>query len=155
TAAVYQMAPTVDTATLTAAQPQAAKYLAGPLTLKTNSRTETADLRQVADWIDVSGAAQPSVIIPKSLAEEQFYPPLASANITLNEAKIKAFVADMATRIDQPGQNAALSIEDGRAVVFQPSRDGFKLDQAATLADIKGALNQPATARTLTLSVAV
>lgn len=56
--------------------------------------------------------------------------------VDLNEKKASNFILEIASEIDQEAQEPKLTIEDGKAKVFQPAKDGLKLDQQKTKAEL-------------------
>lgn len=147
---VTHVAPLIDTPALQAAQSQAATFVSAPLTLTNGSATTSVPLQDIIGWIKVSRPQPRNFIDTNNVADIYSLP--APVTLTLNEAAIKAYVAGLAKGIDVSPQNAALTIADGKATVFQPSREGKQLDQDATVKAIKAALAKTDT-RTVALSV--
>lgn len=152
-APVYALAPVVDTKSAEAAKAQAQLYLAGPLKLTTTSLEQVVTKENIIDWLSVNRELSRDYNFYGDITG--FYSFANPVQVDVAEDKVKAFLAELAKKTDQKGQNAALSITDGRATVFKPSRDGIKLDQDQALADILLALAKPATEREISLKLIV
>lgn len=114
--------PQIDPAKAAAALEKANKILAvGPLTLKYESQTFAADTDMIAGFLGSQGNGD-------------------NLDIVTNDDRIKVFVDSIGSSIDVASKNAKLSIQNGKAVVFQASQTGLKLDRVQTLADIKSAV---------------
>ncbi len=148
---VYQMNPVIDQSTLANAKDQAAEFLKGPLTLKVNSATYTVDANQIVGWIRVADGTVHELGV---LTLDDFRADTGSAEVTIDPSAVAAYVSTVAGQVNQAGQNAQLSIQGGRAVVFQPSRDGIALDQAGSVKAITNSLENSGS-RQITLKVAV
>lgn len=150
---ISSLAPTIETDDLKPAKQQAELFLAGPLNLKAQSVELKATPGDIVSWIKVSRTTDTTLqLLNQAIG---FDAPSGAVNVGLDEDKLKDYVAGIAKKIDQPGQNAALSIVDGRATVFQPSRDGYALNQEKAVDQIKAALNKSADQRQLALEVKV
>lgn len=157
TAPVYPLDPSVSSAQLTALKTQADDYLQGPLTLSVSnpSKTFTAQIKDMIGWIKIT---QPPPNLPSaSLGLSPFAYTFGTApvSLTLNDDAIGAYVAGLAAKVDQAGQNAALTFNNNQVSVFQPSRTGYTLDQTAAVNAIKDSLAKSADQRTLVLNVKV
>lgn len=58
-------------------------------------------------------------------------------DLELNESQVFEYLKTIAKEIDQQPQDAKLTIQGGRAVVFRPHQDGYELDQKNALEKIK------------------
>ena len=149
----YQIKPAIEAGDLESLKDEAASYVSGPLELKAASRSFTVNPDQIVTWI---GLHRPST---KGFAEsgklEDFYPQAKTVEVDLKAEAIGAYVKTLASRIDQKGQDAALTIEGDRVSVFQPSRDGYELNQPAAIKAIKEGLAKTASERLVTLEVKV
>lgn len=67
---------------------------------------------------------------------EEFLPFISFKN-DFDEEKLKDYIAQLATLINQSPQDALFRFEAGRAVVFQPEKNGTLIDQTKTLQLIK------------------
>jgi vancomycin resistance protein YoaR len=152
-APIGDLPPIIDTPSLEAMRPQATVYVSGPLQLTISGQNFVLREDQIVAWLKLNRGLPRRFEETKNVADLQ--PAHQPVTLSLDETKIAAYVAELAGKTDQAGQNAALSIEDGRAVVFRPSRDGRALDQAKALADIKTALAADREGRNLTLAVSV
>ncbi len=145
--------PLIDAASLQAVRDQAATWVAGPLTLITPSGTVLVAQTQIVSWVKVSRPSTKTFAETRNVAD--YYGGPAPITLALDEAAIKAFVVDLAAKIDQPGRNAVLTMKDGQLSIAQPSVNGQALDQTGVLADIKSSLAKPAENRQITLNVKV
>jgi len=155
TAPVNNINPAISTTALDAVKSQADNYLQGPLTLNLAGQTRTVAVADMIGWLKVNQAPQ---LLPNpnpSLAS--FAPPASTPPVSLaiNTTAVGGYVAGLAKIIDQPGQNAALTITNNVATVFQPEKTGYILDQPGAVSIIEAALAKPASARTLALNVKV
>lgn len=150
---IYDLAPSIETDDLKPAKQQAELFLAGPLDLKAQTTELKATPADIVSWVKVSRSND--AVLQQLNQAIGFNAPTGAVSVGLDDAKLKDYVAGIAKKIDQPGQNAALNIVDGRATVFQPSRDGYALNQEKAVEQIKGALSRPADQRQLTLDVKV
>jgi vancomycin resistance protein YoaR len=137
-APVYTLAPAHETAALEAVKPTVEQYASSPLTLKTGSSSQNIDQKTIISWMQL-GYARPSEIIT-DYAITDFYHQTDTVSIGLDDKRVTAYVAGLATKVNRTAQNAALSITDGKATVFQPSHDGAQLDQAGTVSAIQDAV---------------
>ena len=155
-APVYSITPIIDDAGLAAAKSQADGYLAGPITLTLPSKTVTVGPSDITGWITVNRPADDSGLAA-NLKLSDFNYTTASAPITLglNDGAIAGYVAALAKTVDVVGQNAALTITNGTATVFQPEKTGYTLDQTGATTAIEAALAKPAAGRTIALNVKV
>lgn len=153
-APVYAVAPVIDDQGLAAAKDQASGYLTGPVTLKLPSKTVTAGPSDITPWITVNRASNDAGLEANlQLSDFNYTQTAAPIKLGLDDAAIAAYVAGLAKTVDQTGQNAALTITNGVATVFQPSKTGYQLDQPGTVSAIKTVLAKPATERTVTVAV--
>jgi vancomycin resistance protein YoaR len=148
---VATLPPTLDTPALEAAQARASTYVSGPVTLKDGATTTTLTPSDLIAWIKADRST------PKSYENtgdiHDFYQIPGQVNISLNDTIVAAYVAKLAGTIDSTPQNAALSITDNKATIFQPSRAGRQLDQAATIVALTDAIAKEAADRTVTLAI--
>jgi vancomycin resistance protein YoaR len=150
-APTYALKPTITTSLLAAATHTADIYLSGPITVTYNDITKAIDPSVMVSWLKVTQGKSTDLLTSYDLAN--VYPVVPPVAITLDNTAVAAYVAQLATHIDQQGQNAALSVVDGRATIFQPSRDGISLDQASAIKAIVAAASKPDTDRTVVLAV--
>lgn len=152
-APVYAQEPAVSDADLAEAKAEAATYLGGPIEIKAASQELVLNTDVIVGWLEVNKQ------VTRTYAEggdiKHFYAMPARISLGVNEAKVGEYVAGIAAKVDQKGQDAALTIADGRATVFRPSRDGFELDRAGALKAIKEALTREPSERLITLEVKV
>jgi vancomycin resistance protein YoaR len=151
-APVYELAPAVTTADLEAAKHQADDFLRAPLKITFGSHQDTVEPAEIIPWIALNFTPQTDIALIKP---ESFAPGPSGVKLGINDQAITAYVASLAKKIDQPGQDAALTINEGRAAVFRPSRDGIELNQTAAVAAIRRALVRPTAKRDIALEVKV
>ncbi|MBW3537887.1 VanW family protein [Candidatus Parcubacteria bacterium] len=134
----YPMPPLIDTASAQAVQPRAAEIVGQPVKLSAAARQFVITEAELASWLKLERT------VPRNFAGSggitAFYAAFSPVSLSVDEAKINQYVAELAAKIDQPGQNAVLTITDGRATVFKPSRDGVQLDRPRAVADLRRAL---------------
>lgn len=152
-APTYELAPAIDTDSLQLAKVQADRYLDGPLTLKLVASTAEIKPAEVVAWINIANLTP--ITTGRQNQIFSIFPAPAQVSIQIDQTKVAAYVADLAKKIDQPGQDAALTITDGKATVFRPSRDGVALNQPQTVTQIIRALNEDRTNRQITLDIKV
>jgi vancomycin resistance protein YoaR len=150
-APIYELAPSITTEALTTASHQADSFISSAVTVDVNGAQKIIDQPTIISWL----VAKP--VPPKTDYLPDFYPSLntPSAKITLNATAINDYVAAIAKKTDQDAQNAALTIVNGAATVFQASHNGAKLDQADAVSQITNAITKDNASRLLTLKVAV
>lgn len=157
TAPVTELDPSVSTAALGSLKTQAEGYLQGPVTLTFSAQAQptTVPVKDMIGWIKIKQA--PAALPDRNLTLASFnYPSDAPpVSLSIDPAPVGAYVARLAKSIDQPGQNAALTIESDVATIFQPEKTGYTLDQPAAVSAITAALAKSAADRTLALTVKV
>lgn len=148
---VYELAPSVTTASLKAAASQADSFISAPVTLAVGETSRTIDQPTIISWLSVMPVSAETSYMP------DFYPTMndVEVKIELNKSAINTYVADIAKKTDQAPQNAALTITDDVATVFQPSRNGIKLDQSDATSQITKAITTTGENRALALKVVV
>ena len=151
-APVYQLAPTLDTASLTAVIDQLGGYVAGPITLSySGTETTVIDQKTIISWIQVGSRVPKSFVVTHDLSD--LYTPPSSASVTLNKSIIQQYVSELASNIDQTAQNAGLAMQNGNLTVVQASRTGVKLDQTGTVDAIIASLGKASSDREITLKL--
>lgn len=151
---IYKLQPVVDQESLEAAKSQADTYLKGPIILRANGAKYTIDIPKIIAWINVTSSTSQRLMALPSLTD--FAPhSKPGVKLTLNQRGIEDYVKVIAKRIDQKGQDASLTIRDGKATVFQPSRDGIALNKEGAVKSIIDALSSEIAERTLALEVKV
>ncbi len=91
---------------------------------------------------DGSGQPQTDEISPETLAEWLFFPRSGSAyQVRLNPAMLRAWLEDLASRVDRSPQNARFIFNDDsrQLEVIQPAVSGLQLDIEASLEAIQQA----------------
>ncbi len=149
----YRLAPIVETTDLEGAKDQASRYLDTPLTLKADTVTQTVEPGDIINWLHFGDPHRSE--ITGSFPVNDYYQLNRTTTLSFDDAKLEAYVAELATHIDRPAQNAQLSIVDGKATVFVLSRNGMKLDQAGSVTAIQKALDTTGSERTVALPTAV
>src|SRR6185369_6439632 len=112
TAPVYDLAPALNTASLTAVTDQLGGYLSGPITLTYSGVESEVDQKTIISWIQVGSRPAKSFVITHDLTD--LYPPPASAHVELAMAAVQKYVADLAGNIDQTPENAGLALQNGQ-----------------------------------------
>ncbi len=150
-APVYQLAPTLETASLTAVTDKLGGYLSGPITLNYSDTGSTVDQKTIISWIQVG--AKPAGLFTVTHDLHDLYPLPASASVGLDKSAVGKYVADLAGNIDQTPSNAGLAMQDGKLTIVQPSRTGIKLDQEGATKAIIAALSRAPDNRDVTLKL--
>lgn len=149
---VFTVNPAIATTSAAAATAKAQSYLAAPVQLTVAGKAVTISQDTIATWLRLDAVAPAQV----GLALAGFAPatPVPAA-VTLDPGAIKAYVAGLAKSTDVSPQNAILDMDPSatQVSVFQPSRAGQQLDQAAAVTAITAAITQPAASRQITLKV--
>lgn len=150
----YAIEPTVKTEALEAAKHQADTYLSAPVELEIRGSKQFIGIPTIISWISISTPESRSSMAAPSI---QDFAPRSGSDVmlTLSKSAVGKYVAGIAARIDQKGQDAALTIRDGKASVFKPSRDGIALDQKSAVADIIDVLSRDDGERSLVLNVKI
>jgi len=150
-APVYQLAPHLATAALTAVTNELNTYLSGPIKLSYLGSDSTIDQKTIISWVEVGSVTPKSFLDTHDLAD--LYPATTSANVSLSKAAVQKYVSDLASNIDQTAQNAGLAMQNGQLAIVQPSRTGIKLDQANAVTAITSSLSRPADDRDINLKL--
>ncbi|MEK7184496.1 MAG: VanW family protein [Patescibacteria group bacterium] len=116
-----QTTPTVLEPQVTALQPVILTMLRSPLSLTYKDFSQEVGTDQLADWLQIS-AAPAGATITGGLVK-----------LELSKEKIQAYISTIAGNISQEPIDAKLTIVDGKANVFQQSRDGIVLDESASI----------------------
>jgi vancomycin resistance protein YoaR len=137
--AVAPVTPAITEAGLSEARAVAARILGAPLTLTYGQRQWTMPPALLGSMLDIRRAALPG----------------GGTHLvaSLNEAKVAAYVRNLAAEIDQPVVDAKLRWTGSGVVVTRESRDGLKLDQAAAVRAILAQATQDHREVTLTANV--
>ncbi|HVE80966.1 MAG TPA: VanW family protein [Candidatus Dormibacteraeota bacterium] len=127
-APIYNIEPKINETDLAAAKAQADTFISSPLTVTASGRTEVIELPTIVSWIEVSQSQSGS---PLQRRLTSYYEELLPVNVKLAISKkaVEGYVAELAGKVNQEGQDAALTIDEGRATVFRPSRNGIALEQ--------------------------
>lgn len=152
-APIYDMPPLILTADLKQPEQQVDQYLVAPLHLQMNGQTVDVLPTDIVGWIQVT--RQPAKQFEQTNNVADIYPTPSAVSVSIDDTKVAAYVKTLAAKIDQPGQDAALAIQDGKATVFKPSRNGIALNQDKALQQIKDALTKSSTGRDLVLDVTI
>ena len=152
-APVYQLEPSLPTASLAAVTDEVGTYLSGPLTLKHAEGTTVIAPRTIISWVQVGANARRNVLDTHDL--KAFYPPPPTASLALSQTAVKKYVAGLATDLDQTPKNASLDMVGGQLTVTTPSRTGIKLDQDQAVASILSGLKQTGSDREVELKLEV
>lgn len=113
------------------AKKETAVLIKTPLVLTADNFTQTVSPEEIFDWLYFYATAN-RVVDGRGLI----------LGVSINEEKIKEYLKKIAVKIDQPAANAKLAIKDGKAIIFQPARDGREVDIKATTTSIIKALEK-------------
>lgn len=155
-ATIGGVTPTISTASLQAVAPQAATYLAAPVTLNlSNGTSQTIPASQIATWLQPNSTAAASTSLQGRLAS--LSPVIATiqpVTITLSSAAIQNYIATLASQVDVSPVNAQLTVNSSNQVsVFVPSSNGAQLDQTQATAVLTSAIKASGTGRTVAVTV--
>lgn len=133
-APVYTINPVLTTEALEAAMGSINNLIASPVTLEYGSQTRTIDQSTIISWVNTATPAPREFWFSRRI--EDLYPVDSSANLGLSPTAIQRYVATLADSIDQSARNAGLTMQDGKLIINQPSRNGVKLDRSTAVVDI-------------------
>ncbi len=108
------------------AKPVVAKIISGDLLLAFEPRSSKLSPQDLLELVEL--AADPA--LPDGIA------------VIISEPKVMRKVEAIAKNIDRAPVDAKLTISDGRASVFTPSRDGFRVKRDEVARDIAAALSK-------------
>jgi|GEM_PF-375908 len=152
TAPVYQLAPGLTTPAVATVAAAANTYLSGPLTLSYTGGTQAVSQQTLVSWLQVTSGKSNSFLSGLNLAGVT--PPPVVAVLGLDHDAISAYVAGLASQLNQPAKNAQLAMQNNQLTVVAPSQNGVTLDQNAALSAITASLTKPADDRTVSLNLA-
>jgi len=132
--------PHVTLGQANALRPDIEAALRAPLKLTYDNGSFTVDKEQLATWIIIT---QPSFspAIPATVHLKSGAVPV----LTFDQDRIGAYMKTLSDEVAQDPVDARLTIENGKATVFQQSRQGWQLDQVKAVAAIVTALNNRVT----------
>ncbi|NIM47484.1 MAG: hypothetical protein GTN40_05015 [Candidatus Aenigmarchaeota archaeon] len=95
---------------------------------------------EIISWLEISATAKKTILSsswfsPGNQEKED------NLSFDIDRDEVSVYIGKLAEKIDKPMQNAKLTINDGKATVFQPSVSGRKLNQEKTITAILEALN--------------
>jgi vancomycin resistance protein YoaR len=143
--------PLIDTAALEAVRAQAATYLSGSLTLTAAGQTFVATTDDISGWLSLNRVVTGNFDVTHNIAD--FTPAIQPVHLSLDDAKITAYVASLAAKTDRAAVNATLAMDNGALTVATPSQTGQALNQPATVKSIEAALASSTASRNLALPV--
>ena len=149
---IYAITPTINAAALATTQSQAAAYAAAPISLQIGGTTQSIDRTTILSWLDVSTPTRVSDLPLNPLIGFYDVPLPPTVNLTLNQADVGGYVQNIASRLNQPPQNAVLAWQNNAVTVVTPSRPGVSFDQTKAAQQIVVAARQPATNRNVTVA---
>lgn len=133
-----QLDAKITTQTAQGLLPTAEGLVKTPLTLTAADQKYTVSSAQMASWV---------TLVPGDNSS-------TPASVSLDHARVAAYVASLAKGFDTDPQDARVTFADGQVKTAQLSQDGRALDQAASTAAILAAFSHP-DQRDLTLAVTV
>ncbi|MBI4185465.1 VanW family protein [Candidatus Berkelbacteria bacterium] len=101
------------------------------LVFEERSFTVTPD--QLVSWVTITPVSESGGV-------DGFYEKSSSARFDINREQVAGYVKTVAAQLAQEPIDAKLTITNGRATVFAPSRDGRTLDEAKTVIALVDAL---------------
>ncbi len=114
--------PAVTTDEATAAKTQAER-LTAPIALVLGDERLTIDSAELRHWLTFTKTAGGA------------YAPI------LDSTPLATLVEGLAPNVDRPPENATFTVSDGKVSGITPSKDGYKLDVSATVAQIQALLS--------------
>lgn len=151
-APIYQLPALIGSEQLRKTADQAATYLAAPVRITYGSSSREITQSVIASWINVTQPPRRDFLT--TLRLDDLYSAPADLSLGLEKALVTRYVLDLAGKVDQAPQNAALAMTDGKLAVTRPGREGLKLDQPAAVEAITTALSLSGQ-RNLTLKASV
>lgn len=116
---VVDVAPTITTAQLQELESEVLDIISSEIKLESERKNITVTKEQIFSWIVVKANTQKDQSsLPK---------------ITIDQDKVKQYVASIAKDIDQEPQDAKLSYSSGKVSVSQTPQKGYSLDQDKTV----------------------
>lgn len=133
--------PSIKNDEVESAKNQAQRVLANqPYYLIFEERSWTIDKKTLLDWTEFKP-------VKKENSDNEIL------GFSLNQDKVKTYLSKITLVIDRPVTNAQLKIENNRAVVFSPAKEGFKVFQQETINQlIKNLLDDPPVKKTVILA---
>ena len=138
-APIYQLPALIGTDQLRKTADQAETYLAAPIKIAYGSSSREITQSVIASWINVTQPPRRDFLTTLKL--DDLYSAPGDLSLGLDKALVTRYVAELAGKVDQAPQNAALAMTDGKLAVIRASREGLKLDQPAAVAAITAALS--------------
>lgn len=128
---VLESAPaTVQADQIVLLQPTIERILRKPITLQYNDVSQHVTGEQIATWLHV-------VPVGSGLGTSA-----GLARIEIDTDAIKAYVATISQNMTQEPVDAKLTIVNGKATIFQASKDGLVVDEDASVKAITAVLDQ-------------
>lgn len=115
--------PTIVATDLAALKQQAEAILSQSIVLTYNNQAFTATPATIGGWIETKSLKSLGLLKPK-------------LDLLFNEAKIDAYVATLAAKIDQDAVSAKLALAGGQLNIIQSSKDGLKLKREGAKNDL-------------------
>lgn len=127
--------PTVVSGDVTALLPLLKPLVAAPLSMTYEDRTFTVEPDQLADWIRIQ--ARPKVVTGLGGQEAAF-----NSDVAFDSGKIGAYLTTLADDFNRDAIDAKLTIQNGKATVFQQSQTGWKIDIDGSTRAVVASLEQ-------------
>ncbi|MBI2589593.1 VanW family protein [Candidatus Berkelbacteria bacterium] len=131
--AVYELRPSTPTVTadqVKALLPMIERVATQPLTLVAEGKNYKVSPEQLSEWLAISKESNQTPTV------EGFFETNSTVMVGFDQEKIQGYLKTIATEINQDPVDARLTIKDGRASVFQTSKDGKALDLEKASAEI-------------------
>ncbi len=132
-----QLAVTLDATTATVLEPQVkllepviTTILRQPIVLTYKDFSQDVATDQLADWLQIVPTT-PGASVAGGLVK-----------LEVSRDKVQAYIATIAENIAQEPVDAKLTIQDGKATVFQQSKEGVALDEQASIEAIVGVIER-------------
>jgi vancomycin resistance protein YoaR len=151
-APVYDLTPTVSETALEGAKGTAKTFVSAPLKLELPGQIQTVDEAKILSWVNVTTGSVQSDMITDPLLDFYTQPVATNINLKLDDKRVGAYVAQLATKVNRAARDAVLTVVDGKVAAAIPSQDGLEIDQTKTVSQIIDALGHDQGSRDLTLA---
>jgi vancomycin resistance protein YoaR len=148
----YRLAPQIETSEVDALRDQAARYVGGPLTLKTAGEPVSVPSTTIISWFHLS-STQEQTVFQATPPLVDWYELSSATSLTIDPAKLASYVSGLSATTDRLARNAALGASSGKVVIISASQDGASLDQPAAARLITETLSRGTGDRVATLPI--
>jgi len=129
--------PSLNAADLSERSQIASVFADTPLSLSFGTKSWAVPSAELISWLNASTSQAPA---KPDLLRSAYPLPSNKSTDSSNSQPISNYLAELAKSIDKPAIDARLTIEGGRASVFQRSQDGSQVDIVASTTNITAGL---------------